>query len=138
DEEKIAVGGGLKHGAAAKLVSEARSRDVTLSEQEIQRRLRCARAYPMESQIRQAMTDFKTWFDLIQAGFPPYPALDGEAPADYRTRDERRTETARRLLEFAGEQETLFPLDRFEPVEASLKDLVDYAAEMHAMTTRFH
>jgi hypothetical protein len=137
DRELLADGGGLKHGVAAKLVAEAQSRGMTLSEQEIQRRLRCARAYPTEAQIRHAMTDFGTWFELINAKFPAYPAPDGEAPADYRTTEERRRDNARRLADAIGAQGALFPLDEFEPADSTLKDLHDYADEQDRMTANF-
>lgn len=137
DEQAMSAGGGgLRHGVAARLIAEAKSRGISLSDQEIQRRLRCARAYPTEAQIRRAVTDFKAWRDLVNAGFPPIDAPDGEPAADHRTKDERDRDKARQLLELVGEQGSLFPLDTFEP-SAPLKDLLAYAEEQEALTARF-
>lgn len=61
----------LPHGLTADLIKAATKAGLKLSEQEIQRRIRCAEAYPTEAEVRHTMTDFGTWFDLIQAGFPP-------------------------------------------------------------------
>ena len=78
-------GKSLRHGVAEQLIAAAgrnakgRKR---LSEQEIQRCLRLARAYPTEAQIRHAVTDFETWRDIVAAGFPPYEAPEGEPPAE--------------------------------------------------------
>lgn len=137
DPELIAEGGGLKHGVAARLVAEANSRGMTLSEREIRYRMQAARSYPCESQIGKAIADFGTWFELIQQKFPAIPALDGEAPADYRSTEERRRDLARRLKDAIGDELTLFPLDEYEPAEATLKDLHDYADRQDRMTAGF-
>lgn len=141
DSEVMAPSGrSLRHGmsdrliAAAGVNSKGRKR---LSEQEIQRRLRCARTYPTETQIRLAATDFESWRDLVTAGFPDYEAPDGEPPADYRTEAERKHDHARALADHMGEQGALFPLADFEPVITTLKELSEYAAEMAALTARF-
>ena len=39
----------------------AKRAGLKLSAQEIRRRLQCARTYPTEAQIRQALADFRTW-----------------------------------------------------------------------------
>ena len=65
-----ASGKSLRHGATEALIAEAAALGSALSEQEIQRRIRCARTYKTINEIRHAMTDFGTWYDLIQAGFP--------------------------------------------------------------------
>lgn len=130
----------LKHGEAEKLIaaagkdSKGRPR---LSVQKIQRALRCARAYPMDSQIRRAATDFSGWYDLVDAGFPPYDAEEGESPADHRTDAERARDRARQLAELTDPQGALFPLSDFEPVTTSLKELQAYADEMAELTARF-
>lgn len=49
DPEVISQSGAsLRHGAAEKLIKAAEDRGMEVSAQEIQRRLRCARAYPTE------------------------------------------------------------------------------------------
>lgn len=75
--------GYLQHGKLTWIVQRSR-----VSEREIQWRLQCARAYPTETQIRNAITDFGTWLALIQAGFPPYPAPEGERPYNPLETDE--------------------------------------------------
>lgn len=130
-------GGGLKHGVAAQLVAETTARGMKLSAREIQYRIQCARTYPTEAQIRNAIADFDTWFALTKAGFPAYPVPSDEPLADHRTEEEKRRDAARRLLDLIGEQGALFPLDQFEPAESTVKDLQDYADQMTALTERF-
>lgn len=144
DPEVMAPSGkSLRHGVTEKLISAAglnpRGKR-RLSEQEIQRCIRCARAYPTEAQIRRAATDFESWWDLVDAGFPAYEAPEGEPIADHRTETERRTDLARALAaagEMSGDQLALFPLDRYEPAVATLKEIAAYAAEMSELTARF-
>lgn len=127
----------LKPGRAEELVKAATASGRKLSEREIQYRLRCARAYPTEAEIAQALAEFQTWSALIQAGFPAYDAPEGEPLADHRTDAEREHDQARALLELVGEQGALFPADRFEPTVTPLKDLLIYAEEMEGLTARF-
>lgn len=138
DPEVISQSGAsLRHGAAEKLIKAAEDRGMEVSAQEIQRRLRCARAYPTESQIRHAVTDFKTWHDLVLAGFPPYEPVPDELFADHRTKAEQLADLARRMLDEVGEQGRLFPLNEFEPAEATLKDLIDYSDQQDRITEAF-
>jgi hypothetical protein len=138
DADKLSAGGGgLKHGAIADLLASAKAAGLKLSEQEIQRRLRCARAYPTESQIRISTTDFATWTDLVRAGFPAVEAVPGEPPADYRTASERKRDRNRDLADRGSGQLTLFPLDMFEPVESTLKELGEYVDQQEELTSRF-
>jgi hypothetical protein len=66
------------------------------AEREIQRRLQAARTYQTEAEIRQALTDFETWDELLNAGFPPVEAsADGER-FDPRDADERASSHAAR------------------------------------------
>lgn len=133
-------GKSLRHGAAEHLIADAGetpSGKTLLSEGEIQRRLRCARAYPYTSQIRHAMTDFGTWFDLIKAGFPPYEPEPGEDPADPRTKEEIRRERERQYAAFLGEQVGLFPLEDYLPERTSLKDLGEFVARSEEMSESF-
>jgi uncharacterized protein with von Willebrand factor type A (vWA) domain len=144
DHEVMAESGkSLKHGVAEELIAAAGADakgKKRLNEQEIQRCIRCARAYPTEAQIRMAATDFGSWSEIVQAGFPAYDAPEGEPPADHRNDAERARDRARALAalgEMDSDQLTLFPLDQYEPTQATLKELADYADEMSAMTERF-
>ena len=86
------------------------------------------------------MTDFDSWRDIVEAGFPAYEESEGEAPADHRTEKERQTDRARALAalgEIASDQLALFPLDRYEPTEATLKELAEYATDQEELTARF-
>lgn len=127
----------LRPGVAAELIEAHAKRDVVLSERELQWRLRCARTYKTESEFRNAITEFPTWFELTQAGFPSFPGIDGEPPADYRTSAEIARDRARQLADLTDPQGTLFPLDQFEPIEATLKELQDYAERGEELTARF-
>lgn len=85
------------------------------------------------------MTDFESWRDLVAAGFPTYPAEEGEPPADHRDSRERARDAARQLARLADEeaQGTLFPLDRYEPAQTPLKDLQVYMDQQEEITARF-
>lgn len=140
DTEAMSSEKSLRHGVADQLIAaagkDARGRS-RLNIQEIQRRIRCARAYQTESEIRLAQTDFGTWYGLVNAGFPAYEAPDGEPLADHRTEAERDRDAARALLDLIGEQGALFPASDFEPATTPLKDLKAYADEMEELTGRF-
>lgn len=141
DPEQMADSGkSLRHGAADLLIAAAgldtkgRKR---LNEQEIQRCLRCARAYPTEAQIRMAATDFGSWSELVQAGFPAYDAPEGEQPADHRNDAERARERDRDLEDRFGEQGVLFASADVQPTTSPLKELKKYADDMAEVTERF-
>jgi hypothetical protein len=127
----------LKPGRADELVRAANAAGLKLTVREIQFRLQCARAYPTETQIANAGSQFESWTDLRSAGFPAYEAPDGEPPADHRTEAERDHDRARALIDLIGEQGTLFPLSDFEPVVTTLKELQAYAEQMRELTSRF-
>lgn len=137
DEEKIAPAGGLRQGVTPTLIAEAAKRGLKLSDREIRWRLQCARTYPTEAQIGSASSDFGTWTELREAGFPAYEAPPDEPSADYRTNPERSHDRARKLAGLTDPQGSLFPLDQFEPSEATLKDLKNYADEQAEITNRF-
>lgn len=132
----------LKHGVIDRLLGHAKAKGYRLSEQEIQRRLRAARAYPTEAQIRHAVTDFEAWRDLVSAGFPEYERPEGEPDYDPRDTDEIERDASnagRRLLPELSEdaeQLSLFPDDRFGPL-STLAELAKYADEMRELTARF-
>jgi hypothetical protein len=127
----------LKPGRAEELVNAAKAAGRKLSEREIRRRLQCARTYRTELEFGQAVAEFSSWTDLADANFPRFDGEDGDLPADHRTDAERKRDFARAVADMVGEQGTLFPLDRYEPTEATLKDLEDYYAEMAGLTERF-
>lgn len=127
----------LKPGRADELVRAAKAAGFPLTQREIQFRLQCARAYPTETQIANAGSQFEDWSSLRAAGFPPFEAPEGEPPADHRTDAERARDHARALTDILGEQGTLFPLGDFEPTETPLKILAAYAEEMAELTARF-
>ena len=127
----------LKPGRADELVAAAKAAGRKLSEREIRRRLQCARAYRTESEFGQALAEFSSWFDLADANFPGFGGEEGDLPADHRTDAERKRDLARAVADMVGEQGALFPLDRFEPTESTLKDLEDYYTEMSELTERF-
>lgn len=139
-ESMSPTGMSLRHGETEKLIAAAgldSKRRPRLSAQKIQRALRCARAYQTESQIRRAATDFNSWSELVDVGFPPYPAEEGEPAADHRTERERDQDHARALVDLVGEQSALFPLRDFEPIVTTLKDLQEYTAQQEELTARF-
>ena len=67
----------LKHGVTEQLIAAAKRAGFKLSQTEIRYRLQCARTYSTEGQIANAVGDFGSWHDLIQARFPPYKADPG-------------------------------------------------------------
>ena len=128
----------LKHGVTEQLIKYAEHHGLKLSGREIQYRLQAARAYPTEGQIRKALADFTTWWDLIQAGFPPYPIdPQDDKPADYRTPAERLAAAGKAMLDLIGEQGSFYPLSRFEPAETTLADLVAFGEEQERITQGF-
>lgn len=141
-------GGGLKHGATAALIEDARKLGIELSRREIQYRIRCGRTYPTESQMRNAVSHFATWHDLVAAGFPPFePDEEGEPEADHRTDAERaaaaKAELRRQFGPNGGDPQleihlAQFPADRFDPKKSTLKDLLAHAEDMERMTAGYH
>jgi hypothetical protein len=127
-DPEVVTGSGksLQHGKAARLIADAEAHGLNLSERELRRRLQCARAYPQRAQIGQAAADFGTWTALADAGFPPYPVVPDEPPADVRTQEEIDRDRYQLLLMEFGEQGQLFPFEMFEPTETTLKDLFNY------------
>lgn len=62
--------GHLRHGVSAALIHSAATRALKLTETELQRRLRAARTYSGETEIRRAAADSGGWWALVEAGFP--------------------------------------------------------------------
>lgn len=140
DPEVFTPGGQMKAGRADELVLATKAAGRKISQREIQYRLRAARAYRTESQIAQISARFENWSSLIGADFPDVEALPDEPLIDHRDASERRTDLNRALAaagEIHADQLALFPLDRFEPAVATLKELQDHAASMAELTARF-
>ncbi len=138
DAEATTVNGHLQHGVAERLIRTAARSGRKLSEREIQRRIQCARSYPTESQIRQLLTDFGTWDEVINGGFPPYPAAEGERPYNPLETDELRSQNddrGRRLIEHSWYVETLF--DHLDKETVTLAEMTRYAEEQDEITARF-
>ena len=127
DPKMMAASGKSLHGALEQLLAAAKAKGHELSEREIQRRLRCARAYETEAQIGQAMMLFGGWFALIGAGFPPVDIPGGDVPCE--------SEPAQEPLDFGRwEQVEMFP--GFTS-SAALGDLETYCASMERMTSNY-
>jgi len=127
----------LRPGVSDGLVKSARACGFKLSESEIRWRLQCARAYPSETAIRCARSEYRDWWSLCRAGFPPVAVPPDEPPADSRTDTERRHDHARALMDLVGGQGVLFSMRDFEPTETPLQILRAYADEQHQLTGRF-
>jgi hypothetical protein len=139
DPSATTPAGELRPGKLAGLIEAASRAGVRLSDEEILGRLRAARAYPCESQIRRALRLYGTWDALIEAGFPECGADPGEQPYDPRTVAERAQQAERQLA--LGEPDQLalfelFPDDRFSEL-STLADLAKYAGESAEITERF-
>lgn len=145
DDTATTAAGNLRNGVLAELVRVSLRSAVLRSatsqyaglRREIQYRLQCARAYPFESQITQASAQYGYWWQLIRAGFPPYPS-----EADERPYDPRSTQEIRRDLERSGhgimpepwQQRALF--ERFSD-DDTLAALQRYAEEQSELTARY-
>lgn len=129
------TGKSLRHGVIESLIADATKTGSKLTEQEIQRRLRCARAYSTEAQIRHAMTDFETWFDLVQAGFPARQGT--EETADPESELDRIEAGDRAQLELDLFPDML-PRTNLPLIYARMRDVEAYAAEMRRMTANYH
>jgi hypothetical protein len=70
DRKLTTTSGQLRPGVAESLVNAARSAGYTLSEQEIERRLQCARVYAAEPELRRAAAAHEGWTSLVDADFP--------------------------------------------------------------------
>lgn len=135
DEGATTPAGNLRHGINARLIDAAARAGRKLSEREIRYRLQCGKTYPCESQIGSAAADFDSWRSLCDAGFPPYPAAEGERPFDPRTtRDIERSQRGRNILPDGWEQAALF--ERFDD-DATLAALKRYMDEQDELTARF-
>ena len=144
DDRMTTPAGNLRHGVLARLIAEAKADGYILTEQEIQRRLRCARAYRSEAEILESAHGFRNWDELARAGFPPVqvPLEADTDPYDPRDPDEKRRDAARELARIAEEENggqlalfDHFPADRFDPL-ATLAELTKWACEMADWTER--
>lgn len=137
DQEKTQPSGRLRDGVREALIQAAAKRGIKLSDSEIGYRSQCARAYPTEAHLATIVARFATWTELREAGFPQVEVSPNEPAADWRTKPEQDHDRARALADLIGDQGTLFPLSRFEPVETTLGDLDEYAKEQEALTANF-
>lgn len=144
DGKMTTPAGNLRHGKLAQLIAEAKADGHSITDQEVQRRLRCARTYRSEAEIRESAHGFKNWDELARAGFPPVQVpLDAETdPYDPRDADEKRRDAARELARIAeeegGGQLALFehfPADQFDSL-ATIAELRKYAEESAEWTER--
>jgi hypothetical protein len=147
DGESTTANGNLKHGVIDRLIANAAAAGFKLSAREIQWRLKAARTYLTEAQIRNVITDFETWFALTQAGFPQVEAPDDGEPYDPGT-PTRRGATQRqgpqagpvRSRAPAGSFDEIYsdywPRDTYGPL-SSLEDLAKHHEDMCAITERF-
>jgi hypothetical protein len=131
--------GSLRPGKMAGLVEAAHRAGVRLTEEEILGRLRAARSYPCESQIRKALRRYGTWDALADAEFPEQEAEPGEAEYDPRTAAEQAQQAERQLA--LGEPDQLalfelFPREKFSD-RSTLAELAEHAALSEDITKRF-
>lgn len=138
DTAMSASGKSLRHGIAEGLTARAKGKGIKLTEQEIQRRLRAARAYPTEAQIRELLTDFDSWDELARAGFPAVDRDPDEPDYDPRWTAEKE-KTAAKAVQLLptdeDEQLALFPDEQFGPL-STLSEMIKYADEMREWTDR--
>lgn len=90
DGKATTPAGNLRHGVLASLVADATAEGYKLSEQEIQRRLKCARTYATEAEIRELTHGFQNWDEAARAGFPQVEVPGDAEPFDPRDADEKR------------------------------------------------
>jgi hypothetical protein len=95
--------GGLKNGVLERLLGNAAARGYKLSEREIQYRLKCARAYLTEAEIRTAGAEFGDWTALRKAGFPTVEVPEqGKLYEPYDPRDtDEKVRDAKGIVERA-------------------------------------
>lgn len=137
DDTMTTPAGNLRKGVLPELLRAALRISRKLSEREIRYRIQCARAYPTASQIGSAAADFETWRALCDAGFPPYPAVEGERPYDPRTTREvvkAHAQSGADILPEPWEQRGLF--ERFSD-DTTLGAMRRYAEEQAELTERF-
>jgi hypothetical protein len=137
DPYATAPDGELRSGVLRELVTEAKRRGEKLTEAEVTDRLEAARAYPCESQARQALARHETWDELRDAGFPAYDAEPGEEPFDPRTAAEKARAAEKQLALGETDDPEQLELFRYEFDElSSIAALRKYALEMAAWTER--
>lgn len=125
----------LPHGMIGDLVAAAGRIGIQLSEREIQRRLKCATVYDSEVKVRQALTDFGSWSEIVNAGFPEV-TVDEELTID-DVLDAIESGPRPDPQEF--EQLRMFPeIVKSVPLaSATLRHLIAYAEEMRSMTASY-
>lgn len=132
DPKKMAPSGkSLRHGATEALIADAKAVGSHLTDREIQRRIQCARAYKSINEIRHAVSDFDTWHDLVDAGFPLVHVDEPEPVGDIP----EQTESERDEFEQLG----LFPamVKNVSIETASVATIVAYTDDMTRMTQSY-
>lgn len=135
DPKKMSASGkSLRHGALESLIADAKAVGSELSEREIRRRIQCARMYPTRAQIGQAMADFGSWTELVEAGFPPIEVHETPSPDDVLDSIEQSPIPPADI-----EQLSMFPeIVNDVPLErATLRQLRRYAEQMRKMTDSY-
>jgi hypothetical protein len=144
DGKKATPAGNLRHGALERILADAKAAGLPLTEREIQYRLKCARAYASEAEIRTACSDYKTWSELRAAGFPPVqvPLGADTDPFDPRNPAEKARDAGRELARVEQEEAGQLALFEFFPPErgfselSTLAELDKHAEEMAEWTAR--
>lgn len=137
DDTMTTPAGHLRNGVLAGLMRAALKAGRKLSGTEVKYRLQAARTYPAETQIRQVLGDFENWWQLIKAGFPPYPPAEGERPYDPRTTRElvkAHDSAGAAILPEPWEQRGLF--ERFSD-DTTLGAMRRYTEGQAELTERF-
>jgi hypothetical protein len=134
DDTAVTPRGYLQHGVLDRYLAKAKSQGIRLSEREIQRRLKAARTYRTEAEIRHAVSDFNTWHDLVAAAFPEVTLDDPGEPYDPRHHDEKLRDNGRKLrrAELERWQQSFPGMDEY----TTLQDMVKLLAERQGLTSR--
>lgn len=146
DDKATTPRGNLRHGVMAKLIADAQASGYKINEREIQRRLQAARTYLAEAQIRQLLTDFRTWDDLLNAGFPSiemppdaeiYDPRDADEKwRDFKNEQERRQRENQHQGVLDIELPAEFSHDTYGP-RTPIRTLIEACDESERMTANF-
>ncbi len=120
----------LPDGELDLLVKEAADAGLTVSRQEIQRRVRCAEVYADDRQLRQAADATGSWSALVNAGFPVVDVDESTDPEEIAAAAGISTEppdSFEQLVLIPGFGETIKVRGRTIPIaEATVGDAKEY------------